>query len=199
MVIPMDRIELNPIVCNGRPVIKGTRIPISVILEQIAEGESWDTLLAGYPELEKEDIRAQPCSMPGHSLTTQRLEQLVFETLKVYLDQMFRLDVAQALRAEGHDVVRASEVGQARANDQQILQKAIAENRILITLDEHFGDWVILPLRQHPGVIRLKVNPATSKNVINLLLPFLRLYSSVQFKNHLVMLSPKRSKWIHTA
>jgi len=57
-MIPMDRIELNPRVCNGRPVIKGTRIPVSVILEQIAEGESWDTLLAGYPELKKEDIQA---------------------------------------------------------------------------------------------------------------------------------------------
>ena len=54
----IDRIELNPRVCNGRPVIKGTRIPVSVILEQIAEGESWDTLLAGYPELKKEDIQA---------------------------------------------------------------------------------------------------------------------------------------------
>jgi len=53
-----DRIELNPRVCNGRPVIKGTRIPVSVILEQIAEGESWDTLLVGYPELKKEDIQA---------------------------------------------------------------------------------------------------------------------------------------------
>ncbi len=57
-MIIMDRIELNPRVCNGKPVIKGTRIPISVILEQIADGESWDTLLAGYPELKKEDIRA---------------------------------------------------------------------------------------------------------------------------------------------
>ena len=57
-MIPMDRIELNPRVCNGRPVIKGTRIPVSVILEQIAESESWDTLLAGYPELSKEDIQA---------------------------------------------------------------------------------------------------------------------------------------------
>ncbi len=38
----MERIELNPKVCNGKPVIKGTRIPISVILEQIAQGESWD-------------------------------------------------------------------------------------------------------------------------------------------------------------
>ncbi len=55
-MILMDRIELNPRVCNGRPVIKGTRIPVSVILEQIAEGESWDALLAGYPELKKEEI-----------------------------------------------------------------------------------------------------------------------------------------------
>ncbi len=58
LMIPMDRIELNPKVCNGKPVIKGTRIPVSVILEQIADGETWDTLLAGYPELKKKDIRA---------------------------------------------------------------------------------------------------------------------------------------------
>ncbi len=55
---PMDRIELNPRVCNGRPVIRGTRIPVSVILEQIADGESWDAVLAGYPELKREDIQA---------------------------------------------------------------------------------------------------------------------------------------------
>ena len=57
-MIPIDQIELNPRVCNGRPVIKGTRIPVSVILEQIAEDESWDALIAGYPELKKEDIQA---------------------------------------------------------------------------------------------------------------------------------------------
>ena len=58
MMIPMDRIELNPKVCNGKPVIKGTRIPVSVILEQIADGETWDILLTGYPELTKKDIQA---------------------------------------------------------------------------------------------------------------------------------------------
>ena len=52
-----ERIELDPKVCNGRPVIKGTRIPVSVILGQMAEGESLDTILNGYPELTKEDIR----------------------------------------------------------------------------------------------------------------------------------------------
>ncbi len=53
-----ERIELNPRVCNGKPVIRGTRIPVVVILEQIAEGESWESLLAGYPELTREDIQA---------------------------------------------------------------------------------------------------------------------------------------------
>ncbi|MDP3015521.1 MAG: DUF5615 family PIN-like protein [Deltaproteobacteria bacterium] len=68
------------------------------------------------------------------------------EEYKLYLDQMFRVDVAQALSDEGYDVLRAAEIQQSRADDQQILEKAINENRILITLDEHFGDWVILPL-----------------------------------------------------
>jgi predicted nuclease of predicted toxin-antitoxin system len=121
------------------------------------------------------------------------------DIFRLYLDQMLRHEVAQALRDEGHDVLRATEVGQARADDHQILQKAISENRVLVTLDEHFGDWVILPLSEHSGVIRLKINPTTSDNTIKLLLPFLRLHSSDQFKNYLVILSPKRSKWVYTA
>ena len=91
--------------------------------------------------------------MPRPLLITQRLKRPMPEPLKIYLDQMLGLDVAQALRGEGHDVIRASEVGQARADDNEILQKAITENRILVTLDEHFGDWVILPLR-----VRAKIN-----------------------------------------
>ena len=100
--------------------------------------------------------------MPRPLLITQKLERPMPEPLKLYLDQMLRLDVAQALRNEGHDVMRASEVGQARADDNEILEKAIVEDRILVTL----------PLSKHPGVIRLKIDPTTSKNAINLLTPF---------------------------
>jgi len=53
-----ERIELDPRVCNGKPVIKGTRIPITVILEQLAEGKTWESILSGYPELTREDIHA---------------------------------------------------------------------------------------------------------------------------------------------
>ncbi len=54
----MDRIELDPKICNGKPIIRGTRIPVSVILEQLSESKSWDALLAGYPELKEEDVHA---------------------------------------------------------------------------------------------------------------------------------------------
>jgi len=53
-----ERIEFNPRRCGGTPVIKGTRIPVAVILEQLACGESWEAILKGYPELVREDIQA---------------------------------------------------------------------------------------------------------------------------------------------
>ena len=121
------------------------------------------------------------------------------EPYKFYLDQMFSVEVAQALSKGGYDLVRASDTGFARADDREILQKAISENRILITLDEHFGDWVILPLSRHPGVIRLKVHPTTSENVLKILVPFLSLHSPEQMRDHLMILSEKRVKWVRTA
>ena len=53
-----ERIEINPRVCGGQPVIKGTRISVTAILEQLAENETWDSVLRGYPELKRADIQA---------------------------------------------------------------------------------------------------------------------------------------------
>lgn len=54
----VDRIEMDPRRCGGTPVVKGTRIPVAVILDQLATGETWESLLDGYPELTREDIQA---------------------------------------------------------------------------------------------------------------------------------------------
>lgn len=54
----LDRIEIDPRVCGGKPVIRGTRIPVAVIVTQLAEGQSWQDIMNGYPELSEEDIRA---------------------------------------------------------------------------------------------------------------------------------------------
>jgi predicted nuclease of predicted toxin-antitoxin system len=121
------------------------------------------------------------------------------EGLRLYLDQMLQTKVVQVLRRAGYDVLRATETGQSRADDQEILRLAINQKRILVTLDEHFGDWAVLPLTEHFGVVRVKVNPTTSENILNILIPFLERISPKEIQNHLVIVSASREKWISTA
>jgi uncharacterized protein (DUF433 family) len=54
----MERISINPNVCFGKPCIRGTRIWVSLILDFLASGMNMDELLAEYPQLTMEDIRA---------------------------------------------------------------------------------------------------------------------------------------------
>ena len=53
-----DRIERNPEVMLGKPVIRGTRIPVELIVRKLGEGASIEDLLDGYPNLNREDIQA---------------------------------------------------------------------------------------------------------------------------------------------
>jgi uncharacterized protein (DUF433 family) len=53
-----DLIEVNPQVMMGKPVIKGTRLTVEMILESLAAGETSDNLMASYPRLTKEAIKA---------------------------------------------------------------------------------------------------------------------------------------------
>ena len=57
MALP-DGIELNPKVMLGKPVIRGTRIPVELLLRKLGEGATEHDLLDAYPNLKSEDIRA---------------------------------------------------------------------------------------------------------------------------------------------
>jgi uncharacterized protein YebE (UPF0316 family) len=72
---------------------------------------------------------------------------------RLFLDQVFKIDVAQKLREEGYDV------------------------------SEH---------------LKLEKTEQMMKRILTLLLPFLRVHSQDQFRDHLVILSEKRAKWIKT-
>lgn len=115
------------------------------------------------------------------------------------LDQMLDAQVADALLQQGWDVVRASELGLSTADDDQILESAILHDRVLITLDEHFGDWAVLPLDSHPGVVRLKANPAISSTIVAVLIPFLNEHKQRSFRDHLVIVKPSSVRWIRTS
>ena len=53
-----DRIETNPNVMLGKPVIRGTRIPVALMLRKLSEGASETDLLAAYPHFTRENIHA---------------------------------------------------------------------------------------------------------------------------------------------
>ena len=52
------RIVINPKIMRGKPVIRGTRIPVYVILNLLAEGYDYKKIIREYPDLKKEDILA---------------------------------------------------------------------------------------------------------------------------------------------
>ena len=54
----IERVQANPKVMLGKPVIRGTRIPVELILRKLAEGSQEEDLLEAYPRLTREDIRA---------------------------------------------------------------------------------------------------------------------------------------------
>jgi uncharacterized protein (DUF433 family) len=53
-----DRIEINPKVMMGKPVVRGTRITVELILRKLSEGATVTELLDAYPRLTREDIQA---------------------------------------------------------------------------------------------------------------------------------------------
>lgn len=53
-----EQIESNPKVCHGKPCIKGTRIMVSVILDNLAEGLTLEEIVREYPPLTEENVRA---------------------------------------------------------------------------------------------------------------------------------------------
>jgi predicted nuclease of predicted toxin-antitoxin system len=118
--------------------------------------------------------------------------------VRLYLDQMVRVELAAILRERGHDILRAAEIGEARADDALILKRAVNEGRILVTLDGHFGDWVVLPLAEHFGVIRIKAHPTTTENISKVLLPLIANHRPEEFQNKLVIASIRRVRWINT-
>ena len=62
----LERIRTNPEIFGGKPIIRGLRISVELVLSLLAQGETIENLLADYPELEPDDIRA--CLAYAHAV-----------------------------------------------------------------------------------------------------------------------------------
>jgi uncharacterized protein (DUF433 family) len=54
----LQRITANPAIFGGKPIVRGMRISVELILSLLAQGETTEAILADYPDLESDDIRA---------------------------------------------------------------------------------------------------------------------------------------------
>jgi len=62
-----DRIEVSPDIMGGKPVIRGTRITVALVLEKLGAGMTAEAIIANYPRLTQEDIRAALVFAADHS------------------------------------------------------------------------------------------------------------------------------------
>lgn len=53
-----DRITVDPQICHGKACVKGSRVMVSVILDNLAAGETLERILQSYPTLQREDLQA---------------------------------------------------------------------------------------------------------------------------------------------
>lgn len=76
MVKWQEHIISTPTILRGKPIIKGTRISVELILEKLSEGESIDQILTSHPHISKDDVMA--ClSYAKDSLNNEVIYQLV--------------------------------------------------------------------------------------------------------------------------
>lgn len=83
--------------------------------------------------------------------------------MKLLLDENLSPQHASELRIAGHDAVAVLEIGVAGATDEEVLRFAVANGRILATLDADFGNVMRFPPERTLGIVRRKVHPTEER------------------------------------
>ena len=96
--------------------------------------------------------------------------------MRFLLDECVGPVVARWLQNLNHDVISIYDTNPGIA-DQQVLQKAVQEKRILITNDKDFGDMVIRKKKKHCGIILLRLEDERSSNKVAVLTNLFEKYS----------------------
>lgn len=97
--------------------------------------------------------------------------------ITLLLDENIGIRVADALQENGYDIVSIIRQNPG-ITDQEVLDRAIIENRIIVTLDKDFGRLVYQYSQKHTGVISLRLNDESPQNVVKVLMRVLNQYGS---------------------
>jgi predicted nuclease of predicted toxin-antitoxin system len=113
--------------------------------------------------------------------------------MKFLADQDVYAATVELLRGLGHDVVMASELGMAQAEETELLRTAHEQDRIFVTRDRDDGGLVFVQ-GSGPGVIYLRLLPSTVSAVHAELERVLTLYSEQELQGSFVVVEPGRHR-----
>lgn len=109
--------------------------------------------------------------------------------MRFLLDQDVYEATARFLLIQGHEIVRASQIGMSQAPDIVILSTAAEDNRILVTRDRDFGS-LVFARRLGTGVVYLRILPSTADAIHRQLAKVLQTYSEEELKRAFVVVEP---------
>ncbi|MCK4316333.1 MAG: DUF433 domain-containing protein [Anaerolineae bacterium] len=72
----IERITANPRVCHGKPCVRGTRIMVTLVLELLEAGYTFDQIIEAYPQLTEKDIQACATNLPIYQFTNLPIEEV---------------------------------------------------------------------------------------------------------------------------
>jgi predicted nuclease of predicted toxin-antitoxin system len=113
--------------------------------------------------------------------------------MKFLLDENTSKLTAKFLTQLGHTVLRVKEIDPGM-EDYQVLELAVNEQAIIITLDKDYGELIFKEGKLHSGVLFLRLENQTQDNTINTLRWFLSFYSDKRLINKFVTVTEKQGK-----
>lgn len=178
------RIAVDANIMQDRPCIKGTRIPVKLILHLLAGGMSEEEIMADYPDLAREDIRA---CLAGDSCAALETHEALERKVRFLADENISPRSVRFLTGLGFDAVHVRDIGLKGKSGREIMAYAIREKRTLVTLDRDLADLINYPLDTHSGIIRLKLAVASPELVNRCLASMLLKVSRENLEGSLIM------------
>ena len=143
-----DRIVTNSAILLGKPVIKGTRISVELILGWLGMGWTFEQILESYPRITREDIQAalafaaerlhEEHYIPLPNLATSVSRVADPMNINLLANENFPAPAIRKLRAAGADVMEAM----PSVSDREVIANARQEQRWLVTFDRDYGDLI---------------------------------------------------------
>ena len=122
-----ERIVRDPHIAGGEPVLKGTRVTLRTVLATLAEGATTADILADFPTLSEEDVRAAIAFAAGSGRSSTGGG--TYQALKIKLDENLPERLVSELSQLGHDVDTVRTEHLAGQTDEQVWRAAQSANR----------------------------------------------------------------------